>query len=79
MTLNLPEQQTFSPTDGLEIQGNSSVSEVYFCNCLCLKKEFYLWSTVSFTYKFDTKKMADKIGTYVALYTANTKAPRHKE
>lgn len=30
MTLNLSYEQTFSPADGLEIQGNSSASQVHF-------------------------------------------------
>jgi hypothetical protein len=30
MTLKMPEEQQFSPTEGFEIRGQSSDSEVYF-------------------------------------------------
>ena len=67
MTLNLFEQQTFSPTDGLEIHGNSSASEVYFAAITpgaVLEEGVVPVVDGQFTYKFDPKKMASKIKTY---------------
>ncbi|MGD0952887.1 MAG: hypothetical protein ABR985_10945 [Methanotrichaceae archaeon] len=67
MALNLSEQQTFSPTDGLEIRGNSSASEVYFAAItpgVVLEEGVIPVVGGQFAYKFDPKKMDDKIRTY---------------
>ena len=66
MTLDLSELQSFSPADGLEIQGNSSASEVHFVAFIpgaVLEEGVLPVVDRRFTYKFDPKKMADKIRT----------------
>jgi len=76
ITLNLSEQLGFSPTDGLEIHGNSSASEVYFAAIIpgaVLEEGKIPVADGKFTYKFDPKRMADKIKTYDIINLVNGK------
>jgi len=76
MTLNLSGEQTFSPTSGLEIHGNSSASQVYFAAITpgaVLDQGIIPVSEGKFIYKFDPNKMADKIKTYDIINLENGK------
>lgn len=76
MTLNLSGEQTFSPTEGLVINGNSSASRVYFSAIIpgaVLEEGTIPVVNGKFTYKFDPKRMADKIKTYDIINLANGK------
>ena len=67
MTLKMRGEQSFSPLDGFEITGESSASEVYFAAIIpgaVLEQGVIQVSSGQFRYKFDTKKLADKIRTY---------------
>ncbi|MGD0954934.1 MAG: hypothetical protein ABR985_21540 [Methanotrichaceae archaeon] len=64
MTLNLSEQRTFSPTDGLDIHGNSSVSEVYFAaitHGAVLEEEVMPVVGCQFHHKFDPKRVKEML------------------
>ena len=74
MTLNLSGEQTFSPTDGLDIQGNSSATHVYFAAIIpgaVLEEGIIPVVDGKFVYKFDPKRMADKIKTYDIINLVN--------
>jgi hypothetical protein len=76
ITLNLSEQQAFSPTDGLEIHGNSSASQVYFAAIIpgtVLEEGKIPVANGKFIYKFDPKRVADKIKTYDIINLVNGK------
>lgn len=76
MTLNLSQEESFSPTNGLEIHGNSSASQVYFAAITpgaVLEEGIIPVVNGEFTYRFDPKRMADKIKTYDILNLANGK------
>ena len=74
MTLKMPEEQQFSPTEVFEIRGQSSGSEVYFAAIIpgaVLKEGVLPVSNGEFRYKFDPKKLADKIETYDIVNLVN--------
>jgi hypothetical protein len=76
ITLNLSEEQTFSPAEGLEIHGNSSASEVFFAAITpgaVLEEGVIPVVDGQFIYKFDPKKMAEKIMTYDIMNLVNGK------
>jgi hypothetical protein len=76
LTLNLSGEQTFSPIDGLEIRGNSSASKVYYTAITpgaVLDEGILPVINGEFTYKFDPRKMADKIKIYDVMNLANSK------
>jgi hypothetical protein len=67
MTLNLSGEQTFSPADGLVIQGSSSASRVYYAAIIpgaVLEEGTIPVVGGNFTYRFDPKRMADRIRAY---------------
>ena len=74
MTLNLSGEQTFSPTYGLNIQGNSSATHVYFAAITpgaILEEGIIPVTDGRFVFKFDPKRMANKIKTYDIINLAN--------
>ena len=57
----------FSPTDDLEIHGNSSASQVYYAAITpgaVLEEGVLAVVNGKFVYEFDPQKMADRIKTY---------------
>jgi len=69
MTLKLSEQQTFSPTDGLEIHGNSSASEVYFAAITpraVLEEGFIPVVDGQFTNEFNPKRWPIRLGPMIS-------------
>jgi len=76
LALNLSSGQTFSPISGLEICGNSSASKVYYTAITpgaILDEGILPVINGKFTYKFDPRKMADKIKIYDVMNLANGK------
>jgi hypothetical protein len=67
ITLNMRNEQSFSPTEGFEVKGQSAASEVYFAAITpgaVLEQGVIPVHEGEFLYKFDPKKLADKIKTY---------------
>jgi hypothetical protein len=76
LTLNLSSSQTFSPITGLEICGNSSASQVYYTAITpgaILDEGILPVKNGEFAYKFDPRKMADKIKIYDVMNLTNGK------
>jgi len=74
MTLKMRTEQTFSPTEGLEIRGQTSASEVHFAAIIpgaVLEEGALPVTGGEFRYKFDPKKLADKIRTYDIVNLVN--------
>lgn len=67
ITLNLSGEEIFSPAEGLEIQGNSSASQIYFTAITpgaVLEEGMIPVKDGRFTYHFDPARMAERIKTY---------------
>lgn len=67
ITLNLSGEEIFSPAEGLEIQGNSSASQIYFTAITpgaVLEEGMIPAKDGRFTYHFDPARMAERIKTY---------------
>ncbi len=76
MTLNMPAKQTFSPTTGLSITGNTTGSKVYYAAIIpgaVLEEGLVPVNNGTFQYTFDPQKMADKIKTYDIVNLVNGK------
>lgn len=76
MTLTMPDVQSFSPTDGLQVRGRSTASEVYFAAITpgsVLEQGVLQVSNSQFNYKFDPKKLANKIQAYDIVNLASGK------
>ena len=76
MTLSMPEIQTFSPTAGLNITGQTSASKVYFAAIIpgaVLEQGILPVNNGEFHYNFDPQRMADKIQTYDIINLVNGK------
>ena len=74
MTLKMRGEQSFSPTDGFEVVGESSASEVYFAAIIpgaVLEQGVVQVVNGEFRYKFDPKKLAAKIKTYDIINLVN--------
>lgn len=74
LSLDMPEDQKFSPMDGLLIQGNSSASKVYFAVITpgaVLDEGVLPAVNGRFSYRFNPKAMADKIKTYDIINLVN--------
>ncbi len=77
MTLNMQPIQTFSPTTGLNITGNSTAAKVYYAAIIpgaVLEEGFVNVTDGIFKYTFDPQRMADKIKTYDIVNLVNGKA-----
>jgi hypothetical protein len=67
ITLTVPDVQSFSPTDGLQVRGRSTASEVYFAAITpgaVLEQGVIQVSNGQFNYIFDPVKLANKIQAY---------------
>jgi len=76
MQLNIPAIQTFSPTAGLTITGNSTASQVYYAAIIpgaVLEEGTINAANGKFTYNFNPQAMADKIKTYDIVNLVNGK------
>ena len=76
MTLNMPARQTFSPTTGLNITGNTTASKVYYAAIIpgaVLEEGILQVNNGTFQYTFDPQRMADKIKTYDIVNLVNGK------
>jgi hypothetical protein len=76
MTLQMPETQTFSPTAGLNITGQTSASKVYYAAIIpgaVLEQGVLSVNNGTFQYSFDPERMADKIQTYDIINIVNGK------
>jgi hypothetical protein len=77
MTLKIPSIQTFSPTTGLTITGNSTASEIHYAAIIpgaVLEEGSVQVINGTFQYTFDPQRMADKIVTYDIVNLVNGKA-----
>ena len=76
MTLRMPEIQTFSPTEGLNVTGQTTASKVYYASIIpgaVLEQGVLPTINGTFRYNFDPQKMADKIQTYDIINIVNGK------
>ena len=76
MMLNLSARQTFSPTFGLNVAGNSTASNVYYAAIIpgaVLEEGILQVNNGTFQYYFDPQRMADKIKTYDIVNLVNGK------
>jgi hypothetical protein len=76
MTLKMPAIQTFSPTTGLNVTGNSTASKVYYVAIIpgaVLEEGVLQVNNGTFQYTFDPQRMADKIKTYDIVNLVNGK------
>lgn len=74
MTLNMPAQQTFSPTSGLNVTGQTSASQVYYAVIIpgaVLEQGILPVANGSFTYYFNPQKMSSLIQTYDIINFVN--------
>jgi len=74
MILKMRGEQSFSPTDGFEVIGESSASEVYFAAIIpgaVLEQGVIPVNKGEFRYKFDPKRLATKIRTYDIINLVN--------
>ena len=77
LTLNLARSQTFSPTTGITITGNSTASRVYYAAIIpgaVLEEGFVPVANGTFQYTFDPQRMAEKIKIYDIINLVNGKA-----
>jgi hypothetical protein len=77
MTLKIPTIQTFSPTTGLTITGNSSATKIYYAAIIpgaVLEENTIPVNNGTFQYTFNPQQMADKIKTYDIINLVNGKA-----
>jgi hypothetical protein len=77
MQLDEPAIQTFSPTTGLTITGNSTASKIYYAAIIpgaVLEEGTINVTNGKFTYTFSPQAMADKIKTYDIINLVNGKA-----
>jgi hypothetical protein len=77
MALKIPQQQTFSPTTGLNVTGQTSASQVYFAAIIpgaVLEQGILPVTNGTFQYTFDPQKMANKIQTYDIINLVNGKS-----
>ena len=76
MILEMPEIQTFSPTAGLNITGQTSALKVYYAAIIpgaVLEQGVLPVNNGKFQYTFDPQRMADKIQTYDIINIVNGK------
>jgi len=76
MRLNMTARQTFSPTMGLNITGNTSSSKVYYAAIIpgaVLEEGILQVNNGTFQYTFDPQRMTDKIKTYDIVNLVNGK------
>jgi hypothetical protein len=76
MTLRMPEMQTFSPTAGLNVTGQSTASKIYYAAIIpgaVLEEGVLPVTNGEFRYSFDPQRMADKIKTYDIINLVNGK------
>jgi hypothetical protein len=76
LTLKMPTIQTFSPTTGLNVTGNTTASKVYYAAIIpgaVLEEDVLQVNNGTFQYTFDPKRMADKIKTYDIVNLVNGK------
>jgi len=74
MTLRMPQVQTFSPTVGLNVSGETSGSRVYYAAIIpgaVLEQGVLPVDNGTFLYTFDPQRMADKIQTYDIINIVN--------
>jgi hypothetical protein len=77
LTLNLARSQTFSPTTGITITGNSTAYRVYYAAIIpgaVLEEGSVPVNNGTFQYTFDPKQMAEKIKSYDIINLVNGKA-----
>ncbi len=77
LQLNMPAVQTFSPTAGLTITGNSTANQVYYAAIIpgaVLEEGTVDVVNGKFTYTFNPQAMADKIKTYDIVNLVNGRA-----
>ena len=76
MKLNMTARQTFSPSIGLNITGNTTSSKVYYAAIIpgaVLEEGILQVNNGTFQYTFDPQRMADKIKTYDIVNLVNGK------
>jgi cytoskeletal protein RodZ len=76
MQLNLSTTQTFSPTAGLNVTGNTTASKVYYAAIIpgaVLEEGILKVNNCMFQYTFDPQRMAEKIKTYDIVNLVNGK------
>jgi len=74
ITLEMKEETHFSPVDGLVITGKSTAAEVYFASVIpgaVLEQGNVPVKDGRFAFKFDPKRIADKIKTYDIVNLVN--------
>jgi len=74
--MEMPEIQTFSPTAGLNITGQTSALKVYYAAIIpgaVLEQGVLPVNNGKFQYTFDPQRMADKIQTYDIINILNGK------
>jgi hypothetical protein len=77
ITLNMTQQQTFSPLIGLNVTGRTTASKVYVAAIIpgaILEEVVLQVNNGSFSYAFDPQKMANKIKTYDVINMVNGRA-----
>ncbi|MGE5187578.1 MAG: hypothetical protein ACM3JE_00970, partial [Betaproteobacteria bacterium] len=77
LTLDLSRSQTFSPTTGITITGNSTASRVYYAAIIpgaVLEEGYVPVNNGKFQYMFNPQQMAEKIKTYDIINLVNGKA-----
>ncbi len=74
LTLKMPFQQTFSPTAGINVTGQTSASQVYYAAIIpgaILEQGILPVTNGTFQYQFNPQRMADKIQTYDIVNMVN--------
>jgi hypothetical protein len=77
ITMKMPMQQTFSPTAGLNVTGQTTASKVFYAIIIpgaVLEEGLLPVNNGTFTYYFNPQAMASKIQTYDIIYYANGQA-----
>jgi hypothetical protein len=77
ITMKMPTQQTFSPTAGLNVTGQTTASKIFYAIIIpgaVLEEGVLPVSNGTFTYYFNPQAMASKIKTYDVIYYANGQA-----
>jgi hypothetical protein len=76
LVLNMPQKQTFSPTFGLNVTGQTTSSKVYVAAIIpgaILEQVILPVTNGVFRYTFDPQRMSGKIQTYDILNLSNGK------
>jgi hypothetical protein len=77
ITMKMPMQQTFSPTTGLNVTGQTTASKIFYAIIIpgaVLEQGILPVNNGTFTYYFNPQAMASKIQTYDIIYNANGQA-----